>query len=123
MKEDLKTTIQELKNIVRKFRDDRDWEQFHDPKNLAEAISIEAGELQELFLWKDKGKIIRELEKDEEFKENVGEELADVIIFCLHFANVTDLDLSSIIKDKVSKTNDKYPAEKTKGTYTKYNKL
>ena len=123
MEEDLKTTIQELKDMVRKFRDERDWEQFHDPKNLAEAISIEAGELQELFLWKEKEKIIQSLKEDEKFKEEVGEELADVIIFCLHLANASKLDVSDIIKDKIKKTNDKYPVDKAKGIATKYTKL
>jgi len=123
MKEDSKTTIQELKERLKKFRDDRDWKQFHDPKNLAEAISIEAGELQELFLWKDKEKIIKELKEDEEFRKEVGKELADIIIFCLNFANATDIDVATIVKDKITKGDNKYPVEKAKGTATKYNKL
>jgi len=120
---DKETTIQELKDLLRKFRDDRDWAQFHDPKNLAEAISIEAGELQEIFLWKNKEKIAQLLKEDEEFRKEVGEELADVLIFCLNFANATDIDVSSIVKDKIIKTDKKYPVEKAKGTATKYNKL
>ncbi len=123
MKNDEKTTIQELKNILKKFRDDRDWRQFHDPKNLAEAISIEAGELQELFLWKNKEKIIKELRENEEFKKDVGKELADIMIFCLNFANVVDLDVSEIIKNKIHESGKKYPIEKSKGSATKYNKL
>ncbi len=121
--EDEKTTIQELKDILRKFRDDRDWKQFHDPKNLAEAISIEAGELQELFLWKDKEKIAKKLQEDEEFRKEVGEELVDVVIFCLNFANAADIDISKILKEKVEKNAKKYSVEKAKGTAVKYNKL
>ena len=120
---DDKTTIQELKDLLRKFRDDRDWAQFHDPKNLAEAISIEAGELQELFLWKNKEKIAQLLKEDEKFRKEVGEELADVINFCLNLANSINLDVSSTVKDKINKSNGKYPVEKAKGTATKYNKL
>jgi len=121
--QDEKTTIQELKDILRKFRDDRDWKQFHDPKNLAEAISIEAGELQELFLWKDKEKIAKKLQEDEEFRKEVGEELVDVVIFCLSFANAADIDISKILKEKVEKNAKKYSVEKAKGTADKYNKL
>jgi len=121
--QDEKTTIQELKDILRKFRDDRDWKQFHDPKNLAEAISIEAGELQELFLWKDKEKIAKKLQEDEEFRKEVGEELVDVVIFCLNFANAADIDISKILKEKVEKNAKKYSVEKAKGTAAKYNKL
>ena len=123
MKEDQKTTIQELKEMLRKFRDDRNWKQFHDPKNLAEAISIEAGELQESFLWKDKEKIIQLLKEGQEFRKEVGEELADVVIFCLNFANATNLDIASVIKEKIRKNDGKYPIEKIKGSCTKYNKL
>jgi len=121
--QDEKTTIQELKDLLREFRDKRDWAQFHDPKNLAEAISIEVGELQELFLWKDKGKIAKRLSEDGEFKKEVGEELVDVVIFCLNFANAVDIDISKILKEKVAKNDKKYSVEKAKGTSEKYNKL
>ena len=93
MATDKNTNVQKLKDVLRKFRDDRDWAQFHDPKNLAEAISIEAGELQEHFLWKDKEDVIKKLEKDKSFREEVGEELADIIIFCINFANTADMDI------------------------------
>ena len=123
MNQDKKTTIQELKNILIKFRDDREWKQFHNPKDLAEAISVEAGELQELFLWQDKEKIAQKLREDQEFRKKVGKELADVIIFCLNFANITDIDLSSVIKEKISINAKKYSVEKSKGSSEKYNKL
>jgi dCTP diphosphatase len=123
MEEDKNTTIEELKNLLKEFRDEREWKEFHDPKNLAEAISIEAGELQEMFLWKDKQHIIDKIKNDNGFKEEVGEELADVIIFCLNFANVTDLDVSSIVQDKIKKNREKYSVNKAKGNAIKYNKL
>ena len=123
MNQDKETTIQELKDILKKFRDDRDWKQFHNPKDLAEAISVEVGELQELFLWQDKEKIAQKLREDQEFKKKVGKELADVIIFCLNFANITDLDLSSVIKEKILINGKKYSVEKSKGNSEKYNKL
>jgi NTP pyrophosphatase (non-canonical NTP hydrolase) len=117
------TTIQELKVLLREFRDKREWSQFHDPKNLAEAISIEAGELMELFLWKDKEEVIKKIKDDINFRTEVGEELADVINYCLQFANSTGLDISTIVKDKVNKTEKKYPVDKAKGSATKYTKL
>ena len=120
---DDKTTIQQLKELLKEFRDKRDWAQFHDPKNLAEAISIEAGELLELFLWKDKDEVIKKINDEPEFKEQVGEELADIINFCLQFSNSTDIDISTIVKDKLDKSDKKYPIEKSKGISTKYNKL
>lgn len=123
MATDKNTNIQKLKDALLKFRDARDWAQFHDPKNLAEAISIEAGELQECFLWKDKKDVIKKLKEDKEFRTEVGEELADVIIFCINFANSTDMDIASLVFDKIDKSNKKYPIEKSKGSATKYNKL
>ena len=123
MSDDKKTTIKELKDLLKKFRDARKWKQFHDPKNLAEAISIESAELQELFLWKDKQEIIDRIKTDNEFRKEVGEELADIIIFCLNLANTTDLDVSSIVQDKIVKSENKYPVEKARDNATKYNKL
>ena len=123
MNSDKETTIQELKDLLIEFRDKRDWKQFHDLKNLAEAISIEAGEPQELFLWKNKEEISKKLEQDAEFKTEIGEELADIMIFCLNFSNSGDLDVSSIVREKIRKGDEKYSVEKAKGNATKYNKL
>lgn len=123
MRNDEKTTIKELKDLLLIFRNKRDWAQFHDPKNLAEAISIESGELQELFLWKDKEEIAKKISQDENFKEEIGEELADIMIFCLNFANSVNLDVSTIVKDKIDKVDKKYPVDKAKGKSDKYNKL
>ena len=122
MNNDSKTTLQELKDLLKDFRDKRDWEQFHDPKNIAEAITIEASELQELFLWRDKSEIAEKM-KDPEFRREVEEELADVLMFTMNFANTTGIDLSTITRQKLEKNDQKYPVDKAKGVATKYNKL
>lgn len=116
-------TILELKKILQKFKEDRNWGQFHDPKNLAEAISIEAGELQEKFLWRTVPGILEKLKNDKEYKKEVEDEFADIVIFCLNFANATDIDISKVIKEKIKKNNKKYPPEKAMGVSEKYNKL
>ena len=110
---DNKTTIEELKNKVRKFCEDRDWDQFHSPANLAKSISIEANELLECFQWNDENYEI----------EEVKEELADVINYCLQMANKLNLDVIDIVNKKMDETEKKYPVEKAKGVSTKYNKL
>ncbi|MBD7913606.1 nucleotide pyrophosphohydrolase [Clostridium sp. Sa3CUN1] len=104
--------MDEIKKRIRKFRDDREWSQFHTPANLAKAISIEAGELLEHFLW------------DNNYdKKEVCEELADVIIYCLHMADSLEVDIEDIINRKMDKNEKKYPVEKSKGTSKKYTEL
>ncbi len=115
--------ISELKDILQKFKEERNWGQFHDPKNLAEAISIEAGELQEKFLWRSKEEILTKMKEDPVYRKEVEEEFADVVIFCLNFANATEIDIAKAVTDKVDKNNKKYPLEKAKDTAEKYNKL
>ena len=104
--------MEELVNKIIKFNDERDWDQFHSPENLAKSISIEAGELLECFQWNN------EFDIDE-----VKEELADVINYCLLLANKLKLNPKQIVLDKMEKTAKKYPVEKSKGKSTKYNKL
>lgn len=110
---DFDTIINELV----KFRDDRQWEQFHDSKNLAAAISIEAAELNELFLWKDVAA------SEAVDKEKLKEELADILSFCFLLANKHKLDIKEIVLEKIGKNAQKYPVEKAKGTAKKYNEL
>jgi dCTP diphosphatase len=105
------------------FRDERSWAKFHDPKNLAEAISIEASELLELFLWKTPTEISNGMKSDPQFKRAIEEELADVICFSLSLANCTNIDVSRIVTEKIATNRRKYPVEKAKGVATKYNKL
>lgn len=120
---DSSTTIAELKELLQEFRDARDWAQFHDAKNLAEALSIEAGELMELFLWKDKGAIMEKIKNDMEFKQKVEEELADIVAYALNFANATEIDVAKAVKEKIEKNGRKYPVEKAKGSAKKYDEL
>lgn len=102
-----------IKNIV-KFRDERDWEQFHNSKDLALALSVEASELLELFLWK----------KNEDFNlDQLKDELADVLMYALLLADKNNLDVHQIVLDKIKKNADKYPVDKAKGNATKYNEL
>ena len=99
------------------FRDERDWKQFHDSKNLATAISIEAAELNELFLWKD-------VQASEEVDvDKIKDELADVLAYCFLLAEKHDLDIKEIILEKIKKNAAKYPVDKAKGTSKKYTDL
>ena len=105
--------MNETMERIKKFRDDRDWKQFHTPSNLAKAISIESGELLEEFLW----------DNDNFNLQNVKEELADVMIYCIHMANALDVNIEDIINMKMDKNELKYPVEKAKGKSTKYTEL
>jgi len=108
---DSKVTIKELRNLVARFVRERDWEKYHRPKDLAMALSIEAAELLELFLWEqDKGG-----EMEAALADKAKDELADVMIYCLSFANAQDWDLSDAVKEKISKNEKKYPADKYRG--------
>jgi NTP pyrophosphatase (non-canonical NTP hydrolase) len=122
-KSDANITIQNLKDVAKKFRDDRDWAQFHNPKELAIDMSIESGELLELFLWKSNEEIKEKLISDEIFRQNVLDEVADVAHACLAFANTADIDLASAVIAKIEKTAEKYPVEKAKGQNKKYTDL
>ena len=102
-----------LKNRIEKFNKERDWDQFHTPSNLAKSISIEANELLECFQWNDT--IFN--------KENVIEELADVMNYCIQMSQVLGVDIIEIINNKMDKNELKYPIDKAKGLSTKYNEL
>ncbi len=116
---DNESTIEELKKIVRDFCEARDWDQFHNPKDLAIGISTEANELLQIFRFKSEADM-EKLMKSEKRKE-VEEELSDVFYFVLRFAQMNDIDLSESIKSKIEKNNEKYPVEKVKGCNKKYN--
>lgn len=111
------TELDQLRELLVRFRDQRDWAQFHDSKNLALALSIEAAELNELFLWK------KESESDDVNLEKLKEELADVLAYAILLADKHDLDIPTIVREKVAKNNEKYPVDKAKGTSTKYTEL
>ena len=109
--------MQHATDALLKFRDERNWKQFHDPKNLAAALGIEAAELNEVFLWKTTEES-REVEL-----AKVKEELADVLAYALLLANEFGLDPEQIVLDKVKQNAVKYPVEKAKGVATKYTEL
>ena len=108
------TELNELISKIVKFRDDRDWAQFHNPKDLAIALNIEASELLELFLWKT---------EDGANISRVKEELADILIYSLLLANKYNLDVMTIIESKLKKNSEKYPVDKARGSSKKYNEL
>lgn len=102
---------------VLKFRDDRNWKQFHNPKDLALSISLEAAELLEIFQWSGADTVC------ESKIDNIKEELADVLNYCILMADVCGLDMDEIIQEKIKKNREKYPVEKAKDSAKKYNEL
>ena len=106
--------IADITNKLIEFRDERDWLQFHNPKDIALAISVEAGELLELFLWK---------QPEEVDQEKIKEELADVFAFAFLLANKYELDIKQIVLNKIKQNGEKYPIDKSKGTAKKYNEF
>ncbi len=106
--------IKAITQALLEFRDARDWKQFHNPKDLALALSIEAAELNELFLWRQP--------QDADF-EKVKDELADVFSYAFFLAENLNLDVAQIVAEKLAKSAKKYPVEKAKGTMRKYDEL
>ena len=119
---DSTTTVAELKTRLLAFVRERDWEQFHSPKNLSMALGAEAGELMEHFLWAtpEQSKAIA---TDPVKRQKIADELADVIIYALEFANTTGLDVAASIEAKMAANAKKYPVEKAKGRADKYTEL
>lgn len=117
MKSNRSTSMNDIEEIIEKlirFRDERDWAQFHNPKDLALALNIEAGELLENFLWKA---------SEQADREKVKEELADVLAYALLIAEKYQFDIKEILLEKIKKNAEKYPVEKAKGTAKKYSDL
>lgn len=110
-------TISELQKEIIKFRDDRDWKQFHNPKDLALSISLEAAELLEVFQWSGSD-VTAEGKQDK-----IAEELADVMIYCGLMADVVGLDIEDIITNKLKRNGEKYPVQKAYGRSDKYTDL
>jgi NTP pyrophosphatase (non-canonical NTP hydrolase) len=106
--------MEEIIQALLKFRNERDWEQFHNPKDLALALNVEAGELLELFLWKN---------PEDAQKDKIKEELADVFAFAFLLADKYGFDVKDIVLEKIKKNAEKYPVDKAKGTAKKYNEL
>ena len=104
--------MEKLMKEIKQFNEERDWDKFHSPENLAKSIAIESGELLECFQWNNNYD-----------KEEVCEELADVFTYCIMMADKLGVDPGEIILKKLDKTKKKYPVDKAKGVSTKYNKL
>lgn len=112
--------IQQLTDMIVKFRDARDWKQFHNPKDLALSLVLESSEVLEHFQWKNP----EEIEKYViEAKADIGEELADVLYWVLLMSHDLDIDIAKALEGKIAKNNARYPVEKAKGRHTKYDKL
>lgn len=109
--------MKELMNKINQFRDDRDWRKFHNEKDLAISISLEASELLEFFQWKNSEEVV------ESSLEEIKEELADVFIYSFMMADNLNLDVEEIIKSKLDLNEQKYPVEKSRGSNKKYNEL
>lgn len=107
----------ETYNLVTKFRDDRNWKQFHNPKDLAISINLEAGELLEIFQWSADDLVCAEK------LDRIKEELADTVNYCILMADACGIDLDEIIREKVAKNALKYPVEKAFGNKEKYTEL
>tara|TARA_Y100000588_G_scaffold89671_1_gene96262 strand:- start:3975 stop:4370 length:396 start_codon:yes stop_codon:yes gene_type:complete len=122
MHADNETTISQLKERIRSFADARDWEQFHSPKNLGMALASEAGELMEHFLWVDLEESRRVCD-DTAKRGLIADELADVLIYALRFADVAGIDAAEAVFTKLARNEERYPVEKAKGSSRKYNEL
>lgn len=116
------TTIDDLKRIVQEFVDERDWGKYHNAKDVAIAISVEAGELLESFEW-IREQDIPTLLADANKRLHIGEELADIVILCMNLASVMGLDVAETVGRKMEKNRAKYPAHLVRGNYRKYTEL
>lgn len=112
--------LDELKEKLQKFNKERDWDQFHSPKNVAMALSVEASEIVEIFQWMQEEQSY-DLDPDE--KEKLEEELGDVFLYLQLLASKYDIDLLEVAKKKLAKNRKKYPVDKSKGSSKKYNEL
>jgi len=122
MASDQTITIAALKKRVKKFVDDRDWAKYHNPKDVAVSITIEAAELVEIFQWvkdTEQDKITGDSAKMQRLKD----ELADVLIYCVSLANILDIDIGQAVFQKIAKNEGKYPVDRIKGNYRKYKEL
>ncbi len=119
---DSATTLEHIKQHVLAFARAREWEQFHSPKNLSMALAAEAGELMEHFLWASTEES-RAVAADPAKRGKIADELADVVIYALEFANATGLDVAASIETKMAANAKKYPVEKARGRADKYTEL
>ena len=116
MSTDERTTVAELRGLVGRFVHLRDWEQFHTPKNLSMGIAVEAAELMEIFQWHDAPASVALL-RTARVRRAAAEELADVLIYCLAFANRADIDLARAVRSKLARNRRRYPVRKFRGRF------
>lgn len=116
------STVKQLMDLVQAFCEARDWDQFHNPKDLAIGISTEANELLDIFRFKSEEQM-KELFRNERSREHIEEEVADTFFFLLRFAQMNNIDLGKCIQDKLQKNDTRYPVEKIKGKNLKYTEL
>ncbi len=114
--------FQDILQKIKKFRDERDWKKFHNPKDMAEGIVIEASELLELFLWKTQEES-RTYAKNRKNLEEISDEIADILYFTIELADDLGIDIEKAVLDKLKKSAKKYPVKKAKGKAIKYTKL
>jgi dCTP diphosphatase len=119
---DVDTTVAELRKRVLAFVHERDWEQFHSPKNLSMALAAESGELMEHFLWSESQASLAVV-RDPKKRRAIEDEVADVVIYALEFANICGIDLAAAIENKMTANAKKYPVEKARGRADKYTDL
>jgi NTP pyrophosphatase (non-canonical NTP hydrolase) len=120
VRKEIKSDLKELTKLVVDFRDDRDWKQFHNPKDLALSLVLEATEVMEHFQWKSPKEMYLYIKTN---KEEIGDELADVMYWVLLMSNDLEIDIAEALKRKILKNNKKYPVEKATGKHDKYTKL
>ena len=122
MASDQSVTLAALKERVKKFVDDRDWARYHNAKDVAVSITIEAAELVEIFQWvKDSEQ--HKIFEDPAKMQKLRNELADVLIYCVSLANALDIDIGKAVFEKIAENEGKYPVERIKGNYRKYKDL
>lgn len=116
---DAETTLSDVKQWVEVFVEERDWKQYHHPKELAISLCLESAELLENFQWREK-QPVEDIRNDSELMKELGRELADVIIYAVNLSNVLGLDISEIVEAKLQENDDKYPADLVRGKAEKY---
>lgn len=114
--------IDSFQNVITDFARERDWDQFHTPKNLSMALSVEAGELVEIFQWLTAEQSLN-IKDNPKLKEAAGEEIADILTYLLRISSILEIDLVSALESKIKKNAKKYPVEKAKGNAKKYTEL
>ena len=119
---DDRTTTGDLKRLIQEFVNERDWGKYHNSKDIAIAINVEAGELLELFEWVREDEI-PDLFEDPDKRRRLGEEMADVLMLCLNLAAVNGFDVAETVGRKLAKNREKYPVDLVKGNYRKYTEL